>query len=50
MEMEIPLLPVKKQEDMINKYHQELFVYKNTIKETRNRWLQIKDSIYNQLI
>lgn len=50
MEMEIPVLPVSKQQEMIDRYNEELVVYKNTIKQAESRWAQVKDSIYNQLI
>jgi len=50
MEMEIPLLPISKQQEMIDKYNEELSIYKDTIKKAENRWLQVKDSIYNHLI
>lgn len=50
MEMEIPVLPVSKQQEMIDKYNEELTVYKNTVKQAESRWAQVKDNIYNQLI
>ncbi|MGI6308334.1 MAG: restriction endonuclease subunit S [Dethiobacteria bacterium] len=50
MEMEIPLLPLSKQQEMIDQYHEELKVYKEAIKKAENRWSNIKDSIYNDLL
>ncbi len=50
MEMEIPLLPLSKQEEMIVKYHEELNIYKNTVRQAENRWVQIKAGIYNDLV
>lgn len=49
MEMEIPLLPISKQQEMIDMYHKELKVYQETIKKAESRWSNIKDSIYNEL-
>lgn len=50
MEMEIPLLPISKQQEIINQYQEELNRYKETIKKAENRWKIIKDNIYNELI
>ncbi|WP_366924718.1 restriction endonuclease subunit S [Metallumcola ferriviriculae] len=50
MEMEIPLLPISKQQEMMDRYHEELSIYKDTIKTAEKRWMQIKDSIYKDLI
>jgi hypothetical protein len=50
MEMEIPLLPAAKQEEIIRQYRKELEVYKEAIKKAEDRWSNIKDSIYNQLM
>jgi hypothetical protein len=50
MEMEIPLLPVAKQEEIIRQYRKELEVYKETVKKAESRWSNIKDGIYNQLM
>jgi hypothetical protein len=50
MEMEIPLLPFDKQQEIINQYQVELEVYKETIKKAESRWSNIKDGLYNQLI
>lgn len=50
MEMEIPLLPIAKQEEIIHQYRKELEVYKETIKKAESRWSSIKDGIYNELM
>jgi len=50
MEMEIPLLPLSKQQEMIDKYHEELEVYKEAIRIAEGRWSNIKENIYNELI
>lgn len=50
MEMEIPLLPFDKQQEIINHYQQEFDVYKETVKKAESRWSNIKDDIYNELM
>lgn len=50
MEMEIPLLPMNKQQEIIDHYQKELEVYKETIKKAENRWSKIKKCIYDQLM
>jgi restriction endonuclease S subunit len=50
MEMEIPLLPFDKQQEIIKQYQIELEVYKDTIKNAESRWSNIKDGIYNELM
>ena len=50
MEMEIPLLPLSRQQEMIDKYKGELNIYKGAILKAESRWSQVKDSIYNHLI
>lgn len=50
MEMEIPLLPLSKQQEMIDKYRQELKIYNDTVKEAEKRWSQVKDRLYNDLV
>lgn len=50
MEMEIPLLPLSKQQEIIDRYDEELKVYKETIRRAEGRWSDIKDSIYDELI
>lgn len=50
MEMEIPLLPKNKQQEMVNQYNQELQVYKEATQKAAARWANIKDNIYNELI
>nr|WP_276538578.1 restriction endonuclease subunit S [Dehalobacterium formicoaceticum] len=49
MEMEIPLLPINKQQELINQYNEELKVYQETIKKAEGRWLSIKNNIYQEL-
>ncbi len=50
MEMEIPILPSIKQEEIIHQYQVELEVYKETIKKAESRWTNIKDGIYNEFM
>jgi len=50
MEMEIPLLPLSKQQKMTDKYQEELGIYKRTVQQAAKRWSQIKGSIYNELM
>jgi hypothetical protein len=49
MEMEIPILPINKQQEMIEQYNKEFKTYKETIKKAETRWSNMKDSIYNEL-
>lgn len=49
MEMEIPLLSIKEQEEIINKYYIEFGEYKKTINEAESRWSKVKNSLYNKL-
>lgn len=49
-EMEIPLLPIAKQEVIIQQYQIEFEAYKETIKKAENRWSNIKDGLYDELI
>lgn len=50
MEMEIPLIPMSEQQEMIDKYNNELSIYNKTISEAESRWGNIKDSLYHQFI
>ncbi len=50
MEMEIPLLPIGKQQEIIVQYNEELKAYKEAIEKAEKRWSNIKNSIYNELI
>lgn len=49
MGMEISLLPLKKQQEMVDQYNEELIVYQETVKKAEVRWSHIKDNIYNEL-
>jgi restriction endonuclease S subunit len=49
MEMEIPLLPMGKQQEIIDRYHEELKIYKEAVQKAEARWSNTKSSIYNQL-
>ncbi len=49
MEMEIPLTPMSAQREIINKYNDELAIYKSAISEAASRWAAIKNSLYNKL-
>lgn len=50
MEMEIPLVSIIKQRDMIEQYNNEFKIYKETVKKAEEKWSNIKDNIYNELI
>lgn len=50
MEMEIPLLSIKDQQEMIDKYHEEWSIYKKTIGEAERRWSNIRNNLYNKLV
>lgn len=50
MEMEIPLVPKAKQEAMIKQYNDEFKIYKETVKKAEEKWSNIKENIYNELI
>ncbi len=50
MEMEIPLLPIAKQEAIIHQYRVEFATYKETIKKAEDRWSNIRDGIYDELV
>ncbi len=50
MEMEIPLVPKVKQENMIKQYNDEFKIYKETVKKAEEKWSNIKENIYNELI
>ncbi|MHB8172809.1 MAG: restriction endonuclease subunit S, partial [Thermincolia bacterium] len=49
MEMEIPLIPLSEQREIIDKYNNELSIYKKTISEAESRWGNIKNTLYNKL-
>jgi len=49
MEMEIPVIPMSAQREIINKYNDELAIYKSTISEAASRWAAMKNSLYNRL-
>lgn len=50
MEMEIPLLPLNKQQEIIEAYNREYKTYKEAIKKAESRWFNKKEIIYNELI
>ena len=50
MEMEIPLVPMSEQNKMIEKYNDELSIYKKAISEAESRWVNIKNGLYNKFI
>ncbi len=50
MEMEIPLLPLNKQQAMIDQYYEELQKYQDAVRKAEVRWSNIKERIYNELI
>lgn len=49
MEMEIPLIPISEQQEMIDKYKNELSIYKKTISQAESRWTKTKNSLYSKL-
>lgn len=49
VEMEIPLLPADQQQEVVDRYQQELKIYKEAIQKAEARWSHTKDSIYNHL-
>lgn len=49
MEMEVPIIPIEKQEEIINEYSREFAIYKETIKKAESRWTSTKNSIYDEL-
>lgn len=49
MEMEIPIIPISKQEEMIEQYQKELSNYKKSIKEAESRWTKVKNVLYKKL-
>jgi len=50
MEMEIPILPMSEQQEMIDRYRDELSIYKANISEAQTRWQNMQNSLYNKLI
>lgn len=50
MEMEIPIIPLREQQEMINEYKAEFNRYKGTIGEAERRWENTKQNLYNKLI
>ncbi len=50
MEMEIPLLPITEQQEMIDRYRDELRIYKAAISEAQTRWQDTQNSLYNKFI
>ena len=50
MEMEIPLLSINKQLELINQYNEEFEIYKEAVKKAENRWMDIKDNLYDELL
>lgn len=49
MEMEIPLLSMDEQIKIIEKYNEELSLYKDAARKAENRWNNIKNNIYKKL-
>lgn len=50
MEMEIPLLPMDKQEKMVAQYNEELKAYKKAVQKAAVRWSNFKDNTYKELM
>lgn len=49
MEMEIPLLPIKKQEKIVAQYNEEFKVYQEAVQKAEKRWSDIRENIYEEL-
>jgi restriction endonuclease S subunit len=49
-EMEIPLLPDSRQQEIILQHENEFSSYKETINQAENRWVEVKTILYNKLI
>jgi len=49
MEMEVPLLPLEKQEVMVSTYKEELKKYKQTVSEAAKKLEQTKNQIYKMI-
>ena len=49
-EMEIPLLPLEKQQELVDKYKAEFNVFKATIYTANKNWSNVKNDIYNSMI
>jgi len=47
--IELPLLPEDKQEEIINRYLEEKYRYKETIREATLRWQRVKEQLYSEL-
>ena len=50
MEMEIPLLPIRQQNEIIEAYNEEQNIYKASISEAEKRWENIKNNLYSELL
>lgn len=50
MEMEIPLLPLRQQDGLIERYKAEQQVYKQTLEKAATRWVKVKADVYSKLI
>ncbi|MFZ3373792.1 MAG: restriction endonuclease subunit S [Desulfitobacteriaceae bacterium] len=50
MELEIPSLPMNEQQEMIDRYRDELSIYKATVSEAQTRWQATQNSLYNKFI
>ena len=50
MEMEVPLLPLSRQQQIIDQYQSEWSLYEKTLREAQSRWEQSKEKIYRATI
>jgi hypothetical protein len=50
MEMDIPVIPMREQQEMIDRYRDELSIYKATISEAQSRWQNTQNSLYNKFV
>ena len=50
MELEIPIILINEQQEMINRYNDELTIYKDAISAAESRWENTKNTLYNKLI
>ncbi|MBC8014361.1 MAG: restriction endonuclease subunit S, partial [Sporomusaceae bacterium] len=50
MKMELPILPISEQQEIINRYNEELSIYKAAMSEAESRWNNTKSSLYSKLV
>lgn len=50
MEIEIPLLSMEEQKELVEKYAREAALYQETVIKAKQRFLAVKEEIYNRLV